>query len=152
MSDEQRLMIRQTEFLAKLVDDMCVHRQIGRLAALGFVNLAHKVEEHLSFLARGSDLVKNPHFYQILYSWYIARGDYRSAADIMYQQAQRYRQIQSMGPDMQAMVEQGRSLMVAINALQLVEKRNAWITVTGAGSRMNPEKLQVCSTRDLADA
>ena len=118
---------RQKDLLDSLVTDMCEHHQIGRLNTLGFVNLSHHVEEHLRFQADNSDPFKRPNYYQILYSWYITRGDYRSAGDIMYRQAQRYRDIYTL----EGLGSQAKCYLAAINALQLVDKRNAWIIING---------------------
>lgn len=77
-----KLTIHQSkgEFLGQLISVMCENNEVGRLNALGFIGFQPKVEELLSFKARNSDPLRYPNYYKVLYSWHIARGDYRSGA------------------------------------------------------------------------
>jgi len=64
--------------LNQLVSDMCEKGFVGHLLKFGFVGLQHLVEERLVFKARHADPLKAPFYHQILYSWHVTRGDYRS--------------------------------------------------------------------------
>jgi hypothetical protein len=57
---------------------MCESNEVGRLNQLGFVGMQKEVEGLLSYKARNSDPLRVPNYYNVLYSWYISRGDYRS--------------------------------------------------------------------------
>ena len=70
------LMSRQKDFLGQLISVMCEANEIGRLNSLGFIGFQKDVEATLAFKARNSDLRSN--YYNVLYSWQISRGDYRS--------------------------------------------------------------------------
>lgn len=63
---------------------MCENNEVGRLNALGFIGFQPKVEELLSFKARNSDPLRYPNYYKVLYSWHIARGDYRSGMYLLF--------------------------------------------------------------------
>lgn len=121
------------DLLGQLISGMCEAGQVGRLARLGFIGFQRDVEERLTFKARNSDPLKAPNYYRVLYSWHIARGDYRSAAEIMYAQGQRFASLVASSTaristhSLGAM--QAQSYLAAINALALVDKRNAWISV-----------------------
>ncbi|WVF69357.1 hypothetical protein IAT40_004133 [Kwoniella sp. CBS 6097] len=124
------------DFLGQLISVMCENNEVGRLNSLGFIGFQKDVEEMLRFKARNSDPLRFPNYYKVLYSWHISRGDYRSAGEIMYLQGRRFAEGGSskISPfELSAM--QARSYLAAINALSLVEKRNAWVSVPGAPSK-----------------
>jgi len=149
-------MSRKGEFLGQLISVMCENNEVGRLNALGFIGFQQKVEELLSFKARNSDPLRYPNYYKVLYSWHISRGDYRSgtslryvkcscvAGEIMYKQGRRFAEGSSSKVtafDLAAM--QAQSYLGAINALSLVEKRNAWIALP-----TSTRPTRVCSSTD----
>jgi nuclear pore complex protein Nup160 len=137
---------------------MCENNEVGRLNSLGFVGFQKEVENMLSFKARNSDPLRFPNYYKVLYSWHIARGDYRSgkwkageeevreadldeAGEIMYLQGRRFSEgVGSRVPPFEVATMHARSLLAAINALALVDKRNAWVSVPAA----TPRALRVC--------
>lgn len=57
---------------------MCEANQVGELLKFGFVGFQKEVENLLQFKARHSDPLRPPHYHQVLYSWHVTRGDYRS--------------------------------------------------------------------------
>ncbi|KAK6908300.1 hypothetical protein I203_102301 [Kwoniella mangroviensis CBS 8507] len=124
------------DFLGQLISVMCENNEVGRLNSLGFIGFQKDVEEMLRFKARNSDPLRFPNYYKVLYSWHIARGDYRSAGEIMYLQGRRFAEGKSSKiPAFELSAMQARSYLAAINALSLVEKRNAWVSVPGAPSK-----------------
>ncbi|WWC62448.1 uncharacterized protein I303_105044 [Kwoniella dejecticola CBS 10117] len=124
------------DFLGQLISVMCENNEVGRLNSLGFIGFQKDVEEMLRFKARNSDPLRFPNYYKVLYSWHIARGDYRSAGEIMYLQGRRFAEgSSSKFPAFDLSAMQARSYLAAINALSLVEKRNAWVSVPGAPSK-----------------
>ncbi|OCF41500.1 hypothetical protein I317_04703 [Kwoniella heveanensis CBS 569] len=124
------------DFLGQLISVMCENNEVGRLNSLGFIGFQKDVEELLRFKARNSDPLRFPNYYKVLYSWHISRGDYRSAGEIMYLQGRRFAEGGSskIAPfELSAM--QARSYLAAINALTLVDERNAWVSVPGAPNK-----------------
>jgi nuclear pore complex protein Nup160 len=118
------------DLLGQLISAMCEANEVGRLVSLGFIGFQRDVEERLNFKARNSDPLRTPNYYKVLYSWHISRGDYRSAGEIMYAQGQRFAEASSAKfghYELAAM--RAQSYLAAINALSLVDKRNAWISV-----------------------
>jgi nuclear pore complex protein Nup160 len=130
---------------------MCESNEVGRLTQFGFVGFQDEVEKTLRFKARNSDPLRFPNYYKVLYSWHIFRGDYRSGerirkganrrADETAAGSTMYDQARSLGhnldkPGQYASVAamQARSYLSAINALSLVEKRNAWVAVPKIGT------------------
>lgn len=109
---------------------MCEANEIGRLNSLGFIGFQKEVEERLNFKARNSDPLRSPNYYQVLYSWHISHGDYRSAGETMYAQATRFGEVSTTKLNRTEIAAfRARSYLAAINALSLVDKRNAWISV-----------------------
>ncbi|WVW84551.1 hypothetical protein I302_106585 [Kwoniella bestiolae CBS 10118] len=124
------------DFLGQLISVMCENNEVGRLNSLGFIGFQKDVEEMLRFKARNSDPLRFPNYYKVLYSWHIARGDYRSAGEIMYLQGRRFAEgSNSKIPAFELSAMQARSYLAAINALTLVERRNAWVSVPGVPSK-----------------
>lgn len=138
--------LSKRDFLGQLISVMCEHNEVGRLNSLGFVGMQKDVEALLSFKARNSDPLRFPNYYKVLYSWHISRGDYRSgeqshsaissqelksaAGEIMFLQARRLGAASNQrGQDFELATLQARSYLAAINALSLVDKRNAWVAV-----------------------
>lgn len=56
---------------------MCESNEVELLMSFNFVGFSDEVEDALSFKARNADPLKRPLYSQVLYSWYIQRGDYR---------------------------------------------------------------------------
>ncbi|WWD18377.1 hypothetical protein CI109_102827 [Kwoniella shandongensis] len=124
------------DFLGQLISVMCENNEVGRLNTLGFIGFQKDVEEMLRFKARNSDPLRFPNYYKVLYSWHLTRGDYRSAGEIMYLQGRRFAEgSSSKVPAFELSAMQARSYLAAINALSLVDKRNAWVSVPGAPSK-----------------
>lgn len=57
---------------------MCEADAVDRLLALNFVSFSEDVEAALSFKSRNADPLSRPLYSNVLYSWYIYRGDFRS--------------------------------------------------------------------------
>lgn len=121
------------DLLGQLISAMCEANEVGQLNSLGFIGFQNEVEERLNFKARNSDPLRSPNYYKVLYSWHISRGDYRSAGEIMYAQGQRYADMYGSGQSADVANQlaslRAQSYLAAINALSLVDKRNAWIVV-----------------------
>ncbi|CAG8765376.1 15693_t:CDS:2, partial [Acaulospora colombiana] len=88
-------------------------------------------EEALGHHARTADPLVRPTYSQILYSWYIRRGDYREAASVMYQRARILGSQNKADADSRFFIltEQADSYIIAINALCLLDSRDAWISL-----------------------
>lgn len=57
---------------------MCDRNHVEMLMRFNFVGCANEVEAALGFKARNADPLQRPLYSQIMYSWYIKRGDYRN--------------------------------------------------------------------------
>ncbi|KAI0643699.1 nucleoporin Nup120/160-domain-containing protein [Trametes meyenii] len=118
------------ECTSQLLYRMCEENAVDRLMALNFAGLAEEVEDALAFKARNADPRIRPFYSRILYTWYVSRGDYRSAALTMYQRA---RKLAALMGDPAAFAElaelQLEAYVVAMNALALVDSKNQWITL-----------------------
>ncbi|GMK57727.1 hypothetical protein CspeluHIS016_0405610 [Cutaneotrichosporon spelunceum] len=117
------------DLLGQLISAMCEANEIGRLNSLGFIGFQKEVEERLNFKARNSDPLRTPNYYEVLYSWHISRGDYRSAGETMYAQATRFAEVCSKLNRTEIAALRARSFLAAINAFSLVDQRNAWIAL-----------------------
>ncbi|TXT13507.1 hypothetical protein VHUM_00874 [Vanrija humicola] len=130
------------DLLGQLISTMCEANEVGRLNKLGFIGFQQEVEERLNYKARNSDPLRFPNYYKVLYSWHISRGDYRSAGEIMYAQGRRFAEASSSKlQSFEVSAMRARSYLTAINALSLVDKRNAWITVAASPENMKRRKV-----------
>ncbi|WVQ80541.1 hypothetical protein IAT38_002646 [Cryptococcus sp. DSM 104549] len=125
------------EFLGALISEMCEKSEVGRLNQMGFIGFQKDVEELLRFKARNSDPLRNPNYYKVLYSWHITRGDYRSAGETMYLQGRRVAEATPVKniTALDLAIRQARSYLASINALSLIDKRNAWVSVPSVPNR-----------------
>lgn len=127
------------DLVSQLISTMCEANEVGRLNRLGFIGFQQLVEDRLNYKARNSDPLRFPNYYKVLYSWHISHGDYRSAGEIMYAQGRRFAEASSSKlQPFEVAAMRARSYLTAINALSLVDKRNAWISVTAS-----PESVRV---------
>lgn len=69
---------RRRKLVSELVTTMCDRNQVEMLMRFNFVGCTHEVEAALGFKARNADPLQRPLYSQIMYSWYIKRGDYRN--------------------------------------------------------------------------
>ncbi|GAA94608.1 uncharacterized protein L969DRAFT_94605 [Mixia osmundae IAM 14324] len=115
-------------FVTAIVDEGDVDLLIG----YSFGQLQAAVSEFLDFRARNSDPRGTPNHYQVLSVWHLARGDYRSAGQVMYQQARRMAESAARSHAHSFADEAARqceAYLAAINLLSLVPKSQAWISL-----------------------
>ncbi|KZT41120.1 hypothetical protein SISSUDRAFT_1059684 [Sistotremastrum suecicum HHB10207 ss-3] len=113
-----------------LVQALCHSGTPDLWNTLNFAELSEEVENALSWKARNVDVLSAPNYAKILYSWYIRRADYRSAARVMYEHARR---LSGFSVESNRLVEirrqEAEAYLIAINALSLLEPNSAWIVV-----------------------
>ncbi|EJD54022.1 hypothetical protein AURDEDRAFT_110670 [Auricularia subglabra TFB-10046 SS5] len=118
------------ESVSHLVQAMCEADAVDRLLALNFVSFSEDVEAALSFKSRNADPLSRPLYSSVLYSWYIYRGDFRNAALTMYLHARKLGDLMADRLNYEDLATwQIQALLVAINALCVVDPRNAWFTI-----------------------
>lgn len=106
-----------------LITAMC---QDGKqLEAVQLPFPGHQFEAILNFKARNCDILTFPNYYKVIYSYYIFRGDFKSAASWMFRYYVKIGELEQVTEV--SLVEQRNALLVAINCLALVDKTNAWI-------------------------
>lgn len=118
------------ESVSHLVQAMCEADAVERLLALNFVSFPDDVVAALSFKSRNADPLHRPIYSTVLYSWYIYRGDFRSAALTMYLHSRKLGDLIGTPETYERLAQmQADDLLVSINALSAVEPRNAWFTI-----------------------
>ncbi|GJJ16272.1 hypothetical protein Clacol_010568 [Clathrus columnatus] len=121
---------RKREAISQLVQAMCEANAVDRLLSLNFVGLPNEVETALAFKVRNADPLSRPMYPQVLYAWYVFRGDFRNAAATMYQFARRLSPFMEGSSQFVVVAEmQAEAYLVAINALSLLDPKNAWIAL-----------------------
>lgn len=135
---------RKRECVSQLAYRMCEDNAVETLMSFNFAGLANEVQEALAFKARNVDPRSLPAWSRILYTWYIRRGDYRNgefviayciifltpsvAALAMYQRARKVQDLIYDPSTFDSLAEeQLDAYSIAINALSLVDPKNAWI-------------------------
>ncbi|KAI0092550.1 nucleoporin Nup120/160-domain-containing protein [Irpex rosettiformis] len=117
--------------VATLVQKMCEEHAVDRLMSYNFAGVVDEVEASLSFKARNADPQVRPFYSKILYTWYIARGDYRNAASTMYQRARRFGALaQSPSEGYMRLAQlQLEAYAISINSLSLIDQKSAWFVL-----------------------
>ncbi|KAL5508105.1 hypothetical protein ACEPAH_5723 [Sanghuangporus vaninii] len=132
---------QKQQYVSNLVYKMCENNALDRLLSMNFRGLVQEVEAALSFKARNADPRSLPNWSQVLYTWYTIRGDYRNAALTMYI---RYRRLSDLHGDATTSIsiveQQAEALSIAMNALGLVESKNAYLTVPTYDASLPPRK------------
>ncbi|KAG5654657.1 hypothetical protein H0H81_009905 [Sphagnurus paluster] len=132
--------------VSQLAYRMCDDNAVERLMALNFAGIADEVEDAFAFKARNVDPRVHPSYSRILYTWFIRRGDYRNGMDIrlllpfvsiaylpiaalaMYQRARKLHDLINDATSFASLAEeQLEGYSIAINALSLVDQKNAWV-------------------------
>jgi hypothetical protein len=123
---------------------------VDRLISFNFMSFQDEVEQILAWKARNTDPRAQPDYFKILYAWYIVRGDYRSgrvilsevyppadanpftAGGAVYQQGRRLALMQGQSNDDPKLLatSQAGCYLAAINALSLVDSKNAWVEMS----------------------
>ena len=125
---------------------MCEDNAVNALMRFNFAGMANEVEDALAFKARNADPLIQPSYSRIIYTWFIRRGDYRQgryffslqvlaaqlsiAALVMYQRARKLQHLINDPTSFSSLAEaQLEAYTVAINALSLVDEKNAWLVL-----------------------
>jgi hypothetical protein len=116
---------------------MVAQQQTTQLLKLPFVDLADEVDDILSSLCHKTlNLAQGPPYHQILYSFRIARNNFRGAASILYERLQRLKTTSSKyhDPTDESLTQ---CYLMIINTLSSVSKEDAYILadqrIDGAG-------------------
>ncbi|KAI0951956.1 hypothetical protein AcW1_004182 [Taiwanofungus camphoratus] len=118
------------ECISQLVYRMCDEDAVERLMTLNFAGYVDEVGEALSFKARNADPRIRPFYSRILYTWYVARSDYRNAALTMYQRARKLATLIGDPVNFINLAElQLEAYVVSMNALALIDQKNASIVM-----------------------
>ncbi|KAF2029398.1 hypothetical protein EK21DRAFT_67743 [Setomelanomma holmii] len=123
--------------LQTLVTSMVTQQQTTQLLKFPFVGLADDVDAILSSLCQKTlNLTSGPPYHQILYSFRIARGNFRGAASILHERLQRLKTTSSKHHD-PADNSLTQCYLMIINTLSSVSKEDAYILaeqrIEGAG-------------------
>ena len=121
---------RRRDCLRRLIVAICEAGQAQILGQLPLISWLGQVERILLLRAREMPLVvgpsQQPNYYKILYSFHANRGDYRSAANALYQYADRLRS--STAFDIEAVIDDlVLSLNLVMTSLRLVAPEFRWL-------------------------
>jgi len=147
--DEQRRL------LPDLISRMCEQGHVELLLSLNFASLQLEVVSTLSFKARNSKSLDEIEFYfDLLYAFYVKRGDLKNAGATMWQMgtrlrhtAQSARRLQS-GAQIEAESDQevrnlsimeARCYLASINVLSQLDIRDAWFAHETGGAEEEEE-------------
>ncbi|KAF9468851.1 nucleoporin Nup120/160-domain-containing protein [Collybia nuda] len=118
------------ECVSQLAYRMCEDNAVETLMSFNFAGLSDEVQDALAFKARNVDPRSLPSWSKVLYTWYTRRGDYRNAALAMYQRARKVQDLIYDPSTFDSLAEeQLDAYSIAINALSLVDPKNAWIVL-----------------------
>jgi len=118
---------RKHSSLQTLITSMVSQQQATQLLKFPFVGLADEVDDTLSSLCQKTlNLTSGPPYHQILYSFRIARNNFRGAASIMHERLQRLKTTSSKHQD-PADDSLAQCYLMIINTLSSVSKEDAYI-------------------------
>ncbi|TKA73414.1 hypothetical protein B0A49_03034 [Cryomyces minteri] len=106
--------------------------QTALLLSLPFTDLATDVDAILlSLCARTLNIASGPPYHKLLYAWRVQRGDFRGAAEALWDRLQRLRDSSAAAHD-PGEETVARAYLALINCLASVAPDQAWILVEGA--------------------
>lgn len=88
-SKPQRFLDFKIESIGRLVTLMTESGKVSELLSFNFQGLQAHVENTLAFKARNCNPLDKINYWKILYSYYLEKGDLKTAGMVMYQQARR---------------------------------------------------------------
>lgn len=81
--------LQKENCLKNIIQVLCERGQFLKLVEFPYVDILENVENILVDLARRSNAMERPNYYEILYGFLLRRGSYASAANYMYECATR---------------------------------------------------------------
>ncbi|ORX50702.1 hypothetical protein BCR36DRAFT_326516, partial [Piromyces finnis] len=124
---------RKKQLLKEFVIKICENDQT-LLFKFNFSGCKEDIENILNNqIKESTNLLSTPNYNKILYSYLIYNSSYRKAALYMYKYAQRLYKCCKTGNLENSfktlLVEQSKALLIALNALSLVDKKNQYIII-----------------------
>ncbi|XP_041851953.1 nuclear pore complex protein Nup160 [Melanotaenia boesemani] len=120
----------QLDCLRQLVVVLCERSQLQDLVQFPYVNLHDEVVSIIESRARGLDLLTH-NYYDLLYSFHIARHNYRKAGTVMFEFGMR------LGREVRTRLglqKQVNCYLAALNCLRLIRPEYAWIVQPTCGN------------------
>jgi len=133
----------QKRLLPDLISRMCEQGQVDGLLSFNFASLQVDVVNTLSFKARNSKSIEEIDFYfDLLYAFYIKRGDFKNAGATMWQMGTLLRQMAQGARGLDSIEEEVRQLSImearcylaCINVLSQLEIQDAWFAHDTGGA------------------
>ncbi|CAH3174338.1 unnamed protein product [Porites lobata] len=115
--------VRRRDCLHKFMVVLCERGETRRLIEYPFINLQDEFEDIVESHARTVDITTH-NYYDMLYAFHVFRGNFRKAGSAMYEHAMRLGQEVS---GLDSLQKQAKCYLAAMNALHLVDPKNAWI-------------------------
>lgn len=129
----------RTNCLRKFIVSHCEKEQWSNLLSFPFIDIKDDFIEILDQRADSSDLSKlngeefyKTSYYDLLFASYVSDEEYRKAAEVMYNYAQR---LAHEVPGVVSIKKQTDCLLIALNALRSVEEENAYIECSQGNQR-----------------
>jgi nuclear pore complex protein Nup160 len=133
----------QKRLLPDFISRMCEQGQVDGLLSLNFASLQVDVVNTLSFKARNSKSLEEIDFYfDLLYAFYVKRGDFKNAGATMWQMGTLLRQMAQGTRGLESNEEEVRQLSImearcylaCINVLSQLDVRDAWFAHDTGGA------------------
>lgn len=114
---------RRKDSLRQFIVTLFERKQLKQLAAYPYIDMFEDLESVIESRARSVDLTVNS-YYEFLYSFHIAKENYRKAAHVMYECGMR---LNTEVFNLDGLKRQAKCYLSCINALKLVNPSYAWI-------------------------
>lgn len=143
----------QQASLRKLVDKMCESGHSTALTTMPFGALSSTVDDILDQKCRAAvDVGRGLPYHQILYSWRIARNNYRGAASVLLDRIHKLRAAgegdKMIGEDVLD-TPVTRHYLLLINALSCVDRKQAWVFSEAPAENGKEGKRTVVTLADV---
>ncbi|KAF9160876.1 hypothetical protein DFQ26_005082 [Actinomortierella ambigua] len=120
--------------LEVLISTAVKNNDASQLCSLQFENMSDLFERRMATLARESPLLGKTNLYEVLFSHYIYKGDFRNAASIMCELASRLNITLTSGSATLLKIapllsEMGKAYLAAINAMYMLEETSRWVAI-----------------------
>ncbi|XP_064635378.1 nuclear pore complex protein Nup160-like isoform X2 [Lineus longissimus] len=114
---------RRKDCLRQFLVVLCERRQLHALVEFPYVDMYDDVVSIMESRARSVDLSTH-NYYNLLYAFHTFRGNFRKAGNVMYEYGMR---LGREMPGLKGLQRQAKCYLAAMNALQLVDPKYAWI-------------------------
>ncbi|GAB0094315.1 Nuclear pore complex protein Nup160 homolog [Sergentomyia squamirostris] len=138
---------RRKDYLRELVMCLFQKKRLDLLMRFPYIGLQDELENIIETRARSMPIEDNIH-YNFLYAFFVTKDNMRKAAAVMYEQAMRFGYESN---SLEAMQYRYDCLLACVNALNLVDRKYAWIAKPAGSKEDNADDVDKVVVLEIED-